>query len=249
MDQDMNSYLEQLRARAEKRLQNESDSADTAAPSAKTAPETETEDVKPSSLSVDDIIKEADTLRYDLPKVTYDNESEKMMGDLMEWADREPTVPFEPVSEENLPAEADEPVQASSEENDEDDDTAEAVTETKPEPDLSSSRKKKVFKSKPETDDDEDDGEDILVDKPRKLSNREQRKRAKEFRRALVEKENGSGRGLIGEIFYVILFVILVILTILAVLYLLQTIAGIKILDVEAIFDIVFGWITSKILH
>ena len=247
MDQDMNSYLEQLRARTEKRLQNESGTESTATPAVQTAAETANEDVKPSSLSVDDIIKEADTLRYDVPKVTYDNESEKMMGDLMAWADREPTVPFEPVSEEVSPS-ADEKSLPLTDDADEDN-----VSAKEPEPETISepARKKKVFKSKsePEETDDDEEAEEILVDKPRKLSNREQRKRAKEFRRALVEKENGSGRGIIGEIFYVILFIILVILTILAVLYLLQTIAGIKILDVEAVFDLVFGWITSKILH
>ena len=241
MDQDMNSYLEQLRARTEKRLQNESGAAKATPVSAEPAPKTE-DVVKPSSLSVDDIIKEADTLRYDLPNVSYDNESEKMMDDLVAWADREPTIPFEPVSSDSQPTEHIEAVTTEAS-NEEIEDTADISHEEITEEVVSKPEKKKFTVSK------ETEKKETVSEPQKQLSDREQRKRAREFRRALVEKENGSGRGLIGEFFYVVLFIILVLLTILAVPYLLQTIAGIKILDVEAIFDIVFGWISSKILH
>lgn len=244
MDQDMNSYLEQLRARTEKRLQNETNTNVTASANTDTISKANEEEVKPSSLSVDEIVKEADTLRYDLPNVSYDNESEKMMGDLMAWADREPTVPFEPLSDDST---SNNENSATTSINDISDDNTDSISideEVTKEEDTSEPVKKTFSVSK--------ETKEIYesVSKPKKqLSDREQKKRAREFRRALVEKENGSGRGIIGEIFYVILFIILVILTILAVLYLLQTIAGIKILDVESVFDIVFGWITSKILH
>ena len=242
MDQDMNAYLEQLRARAEKRLQNESET---------TTPKTDSsdsfvaqsvkEEVKPSSLSVDEIIKEADTLRYDVPSVTYDNDSEKMMDDLMDWADRAPTVPFEPVAVEEAasPVNVAPPVSVKEDKVD----TVEEAPIKK-----ETAKKTAVYKKESKTSDLDEDVEQF-VEAPKKVSKRDQRKQAREFRRALVEKENGSGRGIIGEIFYVILFIILVILTILAVLYLLQTIAGIKILDVESIFDLIFNWISSKILH
>lgn len=244
MDQDMNSYLEQLRARTEKRLQNETNTNVTASANTDTISKANEEEVKPSSLSVDEIVKEADTLRYDLPNVSYDNESEKMMGDLMAWADREPTVPFEPLSDDST---SNNENSATTSINDISDDNTDSISideEVTKEEDTSEPVKKTFSVSKETKEISES------VSKPKKqLSDREQKKRAREFRRALVEKENGSGRGIIGEIFYVILFIILVILTILAVLYLLQTIAGIKILDVESVFDIVFGWITSKILH
>ncbi len=244
MDQDMNSYLEQLRARTEKRLQNETNTNVTASANTDTISKANEEEVKPSSLSVDEIVKEADTLRYDLPNVSYDNESEKMMGDLMAWADREPTVPFEPLSDDST---SNNENSATTSINDISDDNTDSISideEVTKEEDTSKPVKKTFSVSKETKEISES------VSKPKKqLSDREQKKRAREFRRALVEKENGSGRGIIGEIFYVILFIILVILTILAVLYLLQTIAGIKILDVESVFDIVFGWITSKILH
>lgn len=244
MDQDMNSYLEQLRARTEKRLQNETNTNVTVSANTDTLSKANEEEVKPSSLSVDEIVKEADTLRYDLPNVSYDNESEKMMGDLMAWADREPTVPFEPLSDDST---SNNENSATTSINDISDDNTDSISideEVTKEEDTSEPVKKTFSVSKETKEISES------VSKPKKqLSDREQKKRAREFRRALVEKENGSGRGIIGEIFYVILFIILVILTILAVLYLLQTIAGIKILDVESVFDIVFGWITSKILH
>ena len=244
MDQDMNSYLEQLRARTEKRLQNETNTNVTASANTDTISKANEEEVKPSSLSVDEIVKEADTLRYDLPNVSYDNESEKMMGDLMAWADREPTVPFEPLSDDST---SNNENSATTSINDISDDNTDSISideEVTKEEDTSEPVKKTFSVSKETKEISES------VSKPKKqLSDREQKKRAREFRRALVEKENGSGRGIIGEIFYVILFIILLILTILAVLYLLQTIAGIKILDVESVFDIVFGWITSKILH
>ncbi|MBR3355887.1 MAG: hypothetical protein IKG47_11145 [Oscillospiraceae bacterium] len=245
MDQDMNSYLEQLRARTEKRLQNETNTNETAPVTTEATPsKVIDEEVKPSSLSVDEIVKEADTLRYELPNVSYDKESEKMMGDLMEWADREPTVPFEHVSTDSPSTNEDDKVPEVVENNTAETDTIVSNSDNLAE-DIAEETVKKTFVRSKNNDDNQES-----VSKPKKqLSDREQKKRAKEFRRALVEKENGSGRGLIGEIFYVILFIILVILTILAVLYLLQTIAGIKILDVESVFDIVFGWITSKILH
>ncbi len=244
MDQDMNSYLEQLRARTEKRLQNETNTNVTASANTDTISKANEEEVKPSSLSVDEIVKEADTLRYDLPNVSYDNESEKMMGDLMAWADREPTVPFEPLSDDSTSNNENSVTTSINDISDDNTDSISIDEEVTKEEDTSEPVKKTFSVSKETKEISES------VSKPKKqLSDREQKKRAREFRRALVEKENGSGRGIIGEIFYVILFIILVILTILAVLYLLQTIAGIKILDVESVFDIVFGWITSKILH
>lgn len=244
MDQDMNSYLEQLRARAEKRLQNDSIANETTSVNTETKPTIVKEEVKPSSLTVDEIVKEADTLRYDLPNVSYDNESEKMMGDLMAWADREPTVPFEPVSADSPSALENNTSTINEVSIDNIEDTSFANTDEEME-DASPEPPKKTFSVSKETKEKSES-----VSKPKKqISDREQKKRAREFRRALVEKENGSSRGVIGEIFYVILFIILVILTILAVLYLLQTIAGIKILDVESIFDLVFDWISSKILH
>ena len=244
MDQDMNSYLEQLRARAEKRLQNDSIANETTSVNTETKPTIVKEEVKPSSLTVDEIVKEADTLRYDLPNVSYDNESEKMMGDLMAWADREPTVPFEPVSADSPSALENNTSTINEVSIDNIEDTSFANKDEEME-DASPEPPKKTFSVSKETKEKSES-----VSKPKKqISDREQKKRAREFRRALVEKENGSSRGVIGEIFYVILFIILVILTILAVLYLLQTIAGIKILDVESIFDLVFDWISSKILH
>ncbi len=140
MDQDMNSYLEQLRARTEKRLQNESNSTATASVNTETSSKTIVdEEVKPSSLSVDEIVQEADTLRYDLPNVSYDNESEKMMGDLMAWADREPTVPFEPVSSDT-----------SSDINDNNDSTVDEVSFNSSENDYSTADNEPMEEDTPE---------------------------------------------------------------------------------------------------
>ena len=236
MEQDMNSYLEQLRARAEKRLQDEQGQ-----PTPPTSTATETVSAaKHSDVDVDDLLssitktqkedtKTIDTLTYDNPSVSYNKESEKMMGDLMEWADRDATLPFDSVSEES--------------ENTASQDSVEPDTQEEEVP-AQNIHKAPVEESKPIYPEKE---EKTVSKKEFKLSEREQKKKAKEYRKALVDKENGNSRGIIGEIFYVILFIILVLLTILAVLYLLQTIAGIKILDVESLFDMIFGWISSKI--
>lgn len=248
MEQDMNSYLEQLRARTEKRLQSEQVEATEVVNATVKEAQNASDRIDSLLASLNsesaDVKKETDTLRYELPKVSYNKESEEMMDNLMAWADKEPTLPFEPVSETPTSEKEHEIPQKTAQEtsvfrsveeyisNDEEDQDADTNDEPVESP---KSKSLETTEIKPEK-------------KDSKRFEREQKRKAKEYRRALVEKENGSSRGIIGEIFYVLLFVILVVLTILAVLYLLQTIAGIKILDVEAIFDLVFGWISNKIL-
>ncbi len=285
MDQDMNAYLEQLRARAEKRLQDSGANEKTVEKPTEAPSEIEVEtpvevkelvESKPSfnaETSIDELMKELlpdmsePTKPFEVKPEDLDEESAQMMEDLVAWANRDPTIPFEPISEEDA-TELHEIVSELVDDapsNPEPDKTAEFEPATEPEKTKSfkvasseepeTGKKSSVFKSEKENEpksaeDDED------VEKPdsreqrreEARARREEKRRARELRKALVDKENGASRGLIGEILYVILFVLLVAVTILAVLYLLQTIAGIKIIDVESLFDLVFHWISNKIL-
>ena len=289
MDQDMNAYLEQLRARAEKRLQ---DSGVAEKPSEKpedissvnnvehvelVVESKEPVDTKPSfssDTSIDELMKELlpdmsePTKPFDVKPEDLDEESAQMMEDLVAWANRDPTIPFEPISEKDatelheIVSELIDEAPASEEQGKTGEFTPSPETEktktfkapTLPE-EKTESEKPSVFKAnskeEPQTadnniEDEEPDPRELRREEAR--ARREEKRRARELRKALVDKENGSGRGLIGEILYVILFILLVAVTILAVLYLLQTIAGIKIIDVESLFDLVFRWISNKIL-
>lgn len=275
MDQDMNSYLEQLRARAEKRLQDTEPVTEQTVSQkvddivASVLEEKKNVSAEPKSdKSIDELMKEIlpeeqDTKPFTVNKEDLDEESAQMMEDLVAWANRDPTIPFEPISDEDA-TELHEIVSELTGElppAEEKEQTVEFKPSDEPEKKtVFSVKKKESVSEEPEEktedvtvkDEDEDEEDDTPSERElrrqRAKEKREEKRRAKAYRKALVEKENGSGRGIIGDILYVILFVLLVALTILAVLYLLQTIAGIKIIDVEAIFDIVFHWISSKIL-
>lgn len=227
MDQNMNDYLAQLRERAEKRLNNDTEpsTSSTVLPPASSTPEPVVPVTPPvekqqmnvvlePTISVQETPKQSSTVTETTPlnsiTSSLDRESNETMSKLMDWSTKESTVAFEPVAIES-------PVVAPS--------ATPAPTPTSHEEVSTHSSVEQNEKSKEEL--------------------REEKRRAREVRRALVNKQNGTSRGIIGEILYIILFIILVILTIFAVLYLLQTIAGVQILDVESLFNRVFGLITN----
>ena len=77
---------------------------------------------------------------------------------------------------------------------------------------------------------------------------RAEKARLRESRKALINKQSGGEkRGFFKAIGQILLFLILVFAVILAVLYLLQTLAGIQVINVESIFDASVGAVLSAL--
>ena len=77
---------------------------------------------------------------------------------------------------------------------------------------------------------------------------RAEKAKLRESRKALINKQSGGEkRGFFKAIGQILLFLILVFAVILAVLYLLQTLAGIQVINVESIFDASVGAVLSAL--
>ena len=77
---------------------------------------------------------------------------------------------------------------------------------------------------------------------------RAEKAKLRERRKALINKQSGGEkRGFFKAIGQILLFLILVFAVILAVLYLLQTLAGIQVINVESIFDASVGAVLSAL--
>ena len=77
---------------------------------------------------------------------------------------------------------------------------------------------------------------------------RAEKAKLRESRKALINKQSGGEkRGFFKAIGQILLFLVLVFAVILAVLYLLQTLAGIQVINVESIFDASVGAVLSAL--
>ena len=215
---EVNAILEQLRARTEQRLSSDAPAAPKAAPAVSTAN------------SAEELLQQ---LRARTEK-TEAAAAPAVQPELPAPAHEAAETPAATITvEEEKPAAKPEPVQPAE---------APAAEEAAPAQPENSLPEPGIFAGI-------DTAEDLVEDEATiRAREKAERQRLRESRKALLNKQRGGEqRGFFKTVGQILLFLVLVVAVILAVLYLLQTLAGIEVIDVESIFDATIGALLSAV--
>jgi len=216
---EVNAILEQLRARTEQRLSSDAPAAPKAAPAVSTAN------------SAEELLQQ---LRARTEKTEAAPAAPAVQPELPAPVHEAAETPAATITvEEEKPAAKPEPVQPAE---------APAAEEAAPAQPENSLPEPGIFAGIDTADD--------LVEDEATIRAREkaERQRLRESRKALLNKQRGGEqRGFFKTVGQILLFLVLVVAVILAVLYLLQTLAGIEVIDVESIFDATIGALLSAL--